>query len=171
MAADRTPAELVVSAWREAAADAATLPMPDVRPIAIGWATVEMDRAVGELTVALGLGVDQPFRPAPRSDALGTSCRVAAAVLPHGGSLVVLEPDTEGRLAGSLARFGEGLVAAWLSVPTLEAGLAAMGRANFTVSPERDGPFGGERLITGRLDTLPGRHLLLVPRATGTIHP
>lgn len=52
--------------------------------------------------------------PAPRSMALGCVCRVATGVLFDGGSLALLEPDTEGRLAASLARLGEGPTVAWL---------------------------------------------------------
>ena len=170
MAAERSASELLAKAWRAAAAFAATLSAGDVWPIAIGWATVELDRAAGELTVALGLDADRPFRPAPRSEALGAACRVAA-VRAEGRSLVVLEPDTEGRLAGSLARFGEGPVATWLSVGELDVTLATMARAGLTVLPARAGPFGGERLIGGRLEALPGRHCLLLPRVAGTIHP
>src|SRR5258706_7835502 len=109
-----TVRERLAAAW-ESAADLGSAWPDRARPVALGWATVEADRAVVELADALELGgqVDA-FRVAPRSVALGGSCRVAPGVLAAGGSLVVLEPDTEGRLAGTLARYGEGPVIAWL---------------------------------------------------------
>ena len=108
--------------------------------------------------------------PARRSDALGAACRVAAACLPDGGSLVVLEPDTEGRLAGSLARLGEGPVAVWLAVDEPGVRLEALREPGSSVSPERDGPFGAERLVL-RPGGRHGRYRLLSFVAAGTIRP
>lgn len=171
MTADSTPSQRLAGAWRDAVGLAASLPAMDARAIAIGWATVDLDRAAGELTAALGLRGDRPFRPAARSEVLGATCRVAAEVLLDGASLVVLEPDTEGRLAASLARFDEGPLATWLAVAEPAPGIAALGEAGLTVSSGRGGPFGLERLIVGRLDVPTGPHRLLVSRAAGTIHP
>src|SRR6476646_3562137 len=69
----------------------------------IGWATVELDRAAHELP-ACG-----PFETAPRDATLGASARRlrpgGAAGNPDRarGALLLLEPDTEGLLAASLA--------------------------------------------------------------------
>lgn len=168
---DPTTAGRIAEAWRAAVADAAAMTLLDARPLAIGWATVELDRATSELARALGLPGGERFAAAARSETLGGAARVASGVLPDGGSLVVLEPDTEGRLAGSLARLGEGPVAAWLAVNDAGRGLAALRRAGLTVSSERAGPFGPERLILdGPADT-PGRHRLLAVRSAGTIQP
>jgi hypothetical protein len=73
---------------------------------AIGWATVDLERAERELGEALGVVLD--FRPAPRDRRLGARTRVGR---PFGASpsLVLMEPDTEGRLAAILARHGEGV--------------------------------------------------------------
>jgi hypothetical protein len=169
---DPDVAERVAAAWQEAVAAAASLSSLDARAVAIGWATVELDRATEELAAALGLDSDASFRVAPRSDTLGATARIATGVLPGGGSLVALEPDTEGRLAASLARHDEGPVAIWLSVlPAAEPAVDASHAANRAVSPERDGPFGRERLIVGDPVDPPGRHRLLVARAAGTIPP
>jgi hypothetical protein len=53
------------------------------------------------------------------------------------GWLVLLEPDTEGRLAGFLARNGEGWAATWLA-PSPSG----------TTRNARPGPFGLERLMS-----------------------
>jgi hypothetical protein len=47
---------------------------------------------------------------------LGARCRLIAPAPPT-PPIVLLEPSTEGRLAASLARFGEGPVALYLRVP------------------------------------------------------
>ena len=138
------------------------------RPVAIGWATVELDRAAAELAEALGLGSgEDSFRAAPGSVALGCSCRVAPRVLPEDGSLVVLEPDTEGRLAGALARLGEGPAVAWLTPDEPATAPDVLRAAGFRVSAERDGPLGPERLVVG--GPVDGWLLLLLDRAAGTI--
>jgi hypothetical protein len=87
----------------------------------IGWATVDHERAQDELD---GLLAGDPAAPslAPwdsvgRDPVLGAAAwqrapdGAAPAPLP---SLVLLEPDTEGRIAAFLARFGEGVGAIYL---------------------------------------------------------
>jgi hypothetical protein len=149
------------------------IPSLVVRPLAIGWATVDLDRATGELAASLGLPGDYPFRAAARSAILGGTCRLAPGVLPDGGSLVVLEPDTEGRLAASLARFDEGPLAAWLVAEARAPGdaLEVLRRAGLTLSAEGGGPFGHERLVVDRLARATGRHRFLVIGPAGTIRP
>lgn len=106
--------------------------------VAVGWATVELDRAARELAHLLVPG--STFGPTTRSATLGARCRVgrgprtAAGV--SGPMIVLLEPDTEGRLARALARSGEGWVATWV--------------ASTDPGPDgRPGPFGAERLLRG----------------------
>ena len=98
---------------------------------------------------------------------LGCVCRVAAGILPAGGSLVLLEPDTEGRLAASLARLGEGPSVTWLRAGDPPAAVEALRTAGFAVSAERDGPLGPERLIVD--GPVHGPHRLLVGPSAGTI--
>jgi hypothetical protein len=74
-----------------------------------GWATVDLDRAGMELRDLLA--TDCAFEDAPRSEWLGARCRVGRAVGRADSTLVLLEPDTEGRLAAFLARHGEGWAA------------------------------------------------------------
>lgn len=126
-------------------------------PHAVGWATVELDRAAGELAGVLGLTPDA-FAPAADSDVLGARCRVAHDAIGDGLALVIMEPSTEGRLASSLARHDEGPAAVWFRLATdtiIDATIASRG------------PFGPERLV----QSIPGdpmrRFLLTV--APGTI--
>lgn len=128
--------------------------------IALGWATVDLERSLAdarsgrgplaELAAALGADAVTSVE-APRDPWLGARCRVLAAS-GSGPRLVLLEPDTEGRLAASLARFGEGLAVRWLrgaaGAPGAGGGL-------------RSGPFGPERLLPSARPW--GPHVLTVP--------
>ena len=80
-------------------------------------------------------------RPAPDCVHLGARCRVGRlADRPRDGAtlVVLLEPSTEGRLAATLARHGEGWCATWLDVP--DAGRRRRCRARVGASaPVRSG--------------------------------
>ena len=103
------------------------------RVIARGWATVDIDRAAVELSDRVD---DGGFADAERSAWLGARCRRGRATdSGAGGWIVLLEPDTEGRLAAFLARHGEGWAATWV---------AAAGYAELAGS--RVGPLGPETL-------------------------
>jgi hypothetical protein len=128
------------------------------RLIAVGWATVDMDRAAAELAVELGLTAPAFLRAAD-SIVLGARCRVADGVLTGGARLAILEPGTEGRLAAALARHGEGPSVTWAQ--SLEA-------ANQRSASLRPGPFGPERLQPGGPPQ--GPFLLLIEDGPGTIH-
>jgi len=146
---------------RAFAADAAVpqrTPLAATGLAAVGWATVDLDRAVGQLARALDVD-EAAFVEAAQSIALGAHCRVAVAVDSLGRSvaLAVLEPSTEGRLAAALARLDEGPVAAWYAtVDTAGAPVDAL-----------PGPFGPEWLLDG--GRTPGPYRLLVAAGTGTI--
>ena len=130
-----------------------------LRPLGIGWGTVELDRASVELAADLGIEPDD-FVPSADSAAMGAGTRIARDVLPGGVSIVLLEPVTEGRLAEILARHDEGPAVVWFAAagpPDPDEGRPAI---------SLDGPFGPERRIaTGRLD-----RLIVEPRP-GTIAP
>lgn len=120
------------------------------RVVAIGWATVELDRAARELA-AVGAFVEQPG-----SVHLGCACR--RLLIPQAGfTVLVLEPTTEGRLAATLGRHGEGWAATWLRADPVdpEAG---------PLSAIRSGPMGLERMILG--GSVSGPHRLLVEAGT-----
>jgi hypothetical protein len=82
-----------------------------VEVVAVGVATVELDRAEREY--------GGNWVSAPDDRLLGASARCVTTGTGGGTSptLVLLEPNTEGRLAGALARHGEGPVALYLRVP------------------------------------------------------
>ena len=86
----------------------ATLPIAGV-----GWATVEHERAERELDELLGSAGE--WIPGERDPALGARAwwrkGAPGRAQPF---LAVLEPETEGRLAASLARFGEGVAVVYL---------------------------------------------------------
>jgi hypothetical protein len=143
-------------------------PVPVARLHALGWATVELDRAERELSADLGLA-SGAFIEAPDSGVLGARCRVALDTFPGGVALMILEPVTEGRLSAALARHGEGPLAAWF---VLDASDAAMPPS--TVAPAgplapaaRAGPFGPERIAPD--GAIRGLHRLLVGDGAGTI--
>ena len=119
---------------------------PGAGPIhvaAIGWATVELDRAAASLGAELGT----TFEPAARDALLGASVRRSAREKPR---ILLLEPDTEARLSGALAKHGEGPIALYVSVPRLEAlsttlsiraGHGPLGPARLVLAGQPWGPF------------------------------
>lgn len=128
------------------------------RLLAVGWATVDSDRAEAELRGALALGGGASVA-LPRDEHLGATCR-RLALEAEGPAVLLLEPDTEGRLAASLARRGEGPVAAWLAPGVDDHGLRARAAvAGMTLSTLARGPFGLQRLVLGGPSH--GPHLLL----------
>ncbi len=80
-------------------------PLAEVDVIALGVATVDLERAAAELP---GLA----FQPAADDELLGA--RVLTAPLPSGRTLRLLEPTREGRLTAFLARHGEGLAVLYI---------------------------------------------------------
>jgi hypothetical protein len=130
--------------------------------IALGWATVELDRASRDLRSLLAPGTR--FRAVPDSRLLGARCLIgrAAANQPsiEGSArwLVLLEPSTEGRLAATLARRGEGW---WVTWDPDDEDHAHDAR---TTSGSQPGPLGPERLILGGVSG--GTHRLLVRPVT-----
>ncbi|MEX2183626.1 MAG: hypothetical protein WEC14_04220 [Chloroflexota bacterium] len=126
--------------------------------LAMGWATVDTDRAVVEMAHLLRPGSD--FRIAAPCQHLGARCWIGVARddTPDGvGLIVILEPSTEGRLAATLARHGEGWCATW------EVAGAARDDPTARASVRRDGPLGLERLVPG---PTAGPHRLVVESDT-----
>lgn len=106
---------------------------------ALGWATVELDRAARELGGA--------WESAPDDRLLGASVRQSTQSSP---ARLLLEPNTEGRLAGALARYGEGPIALYLRVPDpgrvgadlkAQPGSGPLGREWLVPDPNPAGPF------------------------------
>jgi hypothetical protein len=96
--------------------------------VAIGWATVDTDRAERELGHVLGARLGSV--PMERDADLGAFVR-RATPFEVGPSLLLLEPDTEGRLAAILARHGEGVA--------LVVVAAAGGTYRLTLTSDRGG--------------------------------
>jgi hypothetical protein len=122
-----------------------------LRQVGIGWATVELERAAEELAEAFrGAGLPDPrWSPGDRDELLGASSWVSHEWVEPGAAaatvVVLLEPDTEGRLAATLARFGEGVAATYLAPrpdgPAIDP--ARLGR-------RATGPLGAGRLVLAR---------------------
>lgn len=75
------------------------------RLVAVGWATVDLERTLDDLGLeGVGASVDEPL--------LGAR---ASRIDLGGTAVLVLEPTTEGRLAAALARRGEGICALYLA--------------------------------------------------------
>ena len=157
---------------------------PDAqRPLRLagtGWATVELDRAEDELGMWLGDGAGEPggVPPDAADPHLGAFARVRPAGGLPGDAFVLLEPNTEGRLAASLARDSEGPCALYLRPAVgLTAWAAGARERGVRLSSRRAGPLGTEVLLVG--GPIGGPHLLVVDAirsskrnaATGTIAP
>lgn len=82
------------------------------RLVAVGWATVDLERTLRDLGQDPdGVTLDEPL--------LGARARrVEAGPV----SVLVLEPSTEGRLAAALARRGEGVCALYVAAAAGPAG-------------------------------------------------
>ncbi|HEY7826749.1 MAG TPA: hypothetical protein VIB99_00860 [Candidatus Limnocylindrales bacterium] len=115
---------------------------PDIA--AIGWATVDLERAENEL--------GGEWLAAPPDRLLGAAVHRSTDNEPP---ILLLEPDTEGRLAGALARYGEGPVALYIQAATRAAPTPRKTRFG-------SGPFGPERLV---LDGSPAGPFLIIVEA------
>jgi hypothetical protein len=119
------------------------------------WATVEMERAL----VEFGLN---PARATAAFDDPLLGARVL--VVRHGDgdtTIALAEPSTEGRLAATLARHGEGPAGRYVGVPAdLDEIRTLAAAAGIAISRPAVGPFGPEVLVLGA--GLGGRSLVLV---------
>lgn len=136
-----------------------------------GWATVDIDRAERDLVRPLGRFSASTARDLPDDTLLGARCRLLTSGLGE-PEILLLEPATEGRIAASLARFGEGAVAMYVVVDHGRIGdlLRDARMAGLVLSAEGDGPFGRQQLVVGGPPW--GAHLC-VAHSTGaaTIEP
>ena len=147
----------------------------------IGWGTVELERAAEELGNAFAAArLPAPdWAPAVRDAHLGAAAWVGTTAwfgtdgpprglaAPEGPAVVLLEPDTEGRLAATLARFDEGVAAIYLEAPP-EAGLGTA-PARYPLDAARlgaplPGPLGLGRMLLARPSW--GPHVIVVAAAS-----
>lgn len=135
----------------------------DATLAAVGWSTVEFDRAAAQL------GVD--LVALPDDVALGAACREAIdRDGPDGPALILLEPSTEGRLARALARHGEGPITTWWDADLeadSHAGRDAGPAFADALLPASAGPLGPARLL--RDGARDGRFRFLRSRRAATI--
>lgn len=123
-----------------------------------GWATVELERAEREVVQAHGW---PPSAPAPEDSLIGAWTRIARAP-DGGGTIVLLEPSTEGLLAAALARHDEGFLVDYVVVPgSLNVATSLARGEGISLSAPGTGPFGPERLVVG---SRWGPHLILAAR-------
>jgi hypothetical protein len=123
--------------------------------VALGWATVDAERTAR--------GAIDPFEDAPDDPHLGAFARRST----NGPTrIVLLEPNTEGRLAATLVRHGEGLAALYLAagLSGVQEVAAAVRRAGGTTTAIRDGPLGPSILLAGGPPA--GPHLIVVEPGT-----
>jgi hypothetical protein len=85
------------------------------RLVGIGWATVDLERTLVDLSADARLTTDEPLLG-------GRAVRVDAGPI----AVLVLEPATEGRLAAALARRGEGICALYLATGVAPTGVTEM---------------------------------------------
>jgi len=135
--------------------------LPDgVEPelLAVIWATVDVERAVA--------GIGLPAADLPDDQLLGALVRLVRP--PDSEPIALLEPRTEGRIAATLARSGEGPAGRYVVAAEGLASVAARAAASgVALSHEEDGPFGRSVLVLAGPST--GPHLVLVDRPAGTI--
>src|SRR4051812_41048171 len=126
--------------------------------LALGWATVDTERAATEFVNALDLPATATS--VDRDRLLGAYAHQLVDERFPGGRLLILEPSTEGRLASSLARDGEGPAVVYLGAfGGLEAWIAQARTLGVVVSRPEDGPLGRSILILGGSPS--GPHLVV----------
>jgi len=178
LASGRGPERLLDPRWEPATGESPPRPghangVSDI--VALGWATVDADRA----SAAPPIYSAAAFTLLPDDGQLGASVR---GCLGRRAAVLLLEPATEGRLAATLARLGEGPAALYLVAggDGLESFVSAIG-ATRGRAEVRPGPLGPALLLPG--SPAWGPHLLVVTprsdapgmtpldRAPGTISP
>ena len=139
----------------EAGAGAGDDDGPGQRMVGVGWATVDVDRVAAQFSASLGLPASA-WLPAQRDALLGASTLLGPAIGPDGPRLILLEPDTEGRAAASLARLGEGVAVVYVagsgsktSSWHVEEGATRVGSTGPAVGARAPGPLGLARLVLG----------------------
>lgn len=135
--------------------------------LALGWATVDLDRMARVFAEAYPGSVTST-RDLAQDELLGAYCRLVLPGVAGVPALVLIEPSTEGRLAATLARHGEGPMAIWLEDQSYTPDLP-----DPPSDPRRSiamaGPFGTEALLLG--GPIHGPHRLVVLAGPGTITP
>lgn len=134
--------------------------------IALIWATVDVERALAALAEAGPAGGPLAGEPLRDDPLLGAGGRLVRP--PDGDPIALLEPTTEGRLAATLVRSGEGPAGRYAESPVgLDLLAARAVETGIGLGPPADGPFGRAVLVQGGPSH--GPHLVLVEPPAGTI--
>ena len=139
------------------------------RELAEIWATVDLERVLADVAS----GVERAFPgdvearrepPGPLLHDPLIGARIRLLRPPDRAAIALAEPSTEGRLAATLARHGEGGVGRYLAVPAgLDAVRGRAAAAGVPISRPETGPFGPEVLVLG--GRVGGRIVILVEAA------
>lgn len=130
----------------------------DLCVLGLGWATVDTERSATEFVKALDL--PGTATSVDRDRLVGAYAHQLVDERFPGGRLVILEPSTEGRLAATLARDGEGPAVLYLGAfDGLDAWLAHARTLGVVVSRPDGGPLGRSVLILGGAPA--GPHLVV----------
>ena len=128
---------------------------PGAVELAAIWATVDLERTLRDL----GEETRDALGDAASDAHLGALVVLLPARAGH-PALAIAEPATEGRLAATLARHGEGLVGRYLAVADgLDQARARAHGAGVAVSRVEIGPFGPSVLVL--IGPVTGPHLIL----------
>jgi len=133
----------------------AQLAGPSGRMVAPIFATVDIDRAVRDLAGQTGEPVEDSL--------LGAQVRLVTGQRgpDDGVTVAVAEPTTEGRLAATLARHGEGFAGNYAAATgPLDEIARRAAEVGVAVSRPADGPFGRSILVLA--GPVAGPHLILV---------
>jgi len=121
--------------------------------LAFIWATVDLERTLDGLGAA-------PSTAEPSGDPLLGAWVVVTAADADGARLAIAEPKTEGRLAATLARHGEGPAGRYVAVADgLAIARSRAADAGIAVSRVEEGPFGASMLVL--IGPVSGPHLIL----------
>jgi len=122
------------------------------------WQTVDVERTVADLGLAAA--------PLDEDRVIGGQ---GVLVRPEDGTLVaILEPSTEGPLAESLARHGEGDAGAYAAPP---GGFAEARSVGLTLFREAAGPFGRSALVRMQAGSQTAPFTVIVDSPAATIEP
>jgi hypothetical protein len=159
---ERIYGRLIAAAGTPAAnagdASEGSAPPNERRVLAVIWATVDRERVLAGLDVAAERLAEDPH--------LGASVSLVRPA--DGDPIAILEPVTEGRLAATLARQGEGPAGESVEAPLPHEAIGRVAAAaGLVIGRPADGPFGRSVLVLPRRPG--GPHLVLVEPSAGTI--
>ena len=138
------------------AAATGTVGTAAVTLVGIGIATVDIERFAAERDWRMAAAMDDTLLGATAAVTSGAKEDMPAAT----PSIVLLEPNTEGRIAASLARHGEGPAVVYLWPESgIDDARAEVGRRGYRPTPIATGPFGRAFAIGGGAW---GPHLVVV---------